>query len=61
MARRRDEDEYDEDEFEEYEDDELDEYEEEYEGTSFLDRFAAASWRRVILIPLILILFKFGA
>ncbi len=61
MARRRDEDEYDEDEFEEYEDDDFDEYEEEYEGTSFLDRFAAASWRRVVLIPLILILFGFGA
>lgn len=48
MARRRDEEEFE------------DEYEEEYEGGSVVDRFSSASWRRIILIPLILILFGFG-
>lgn len=54
MGRRRvaEEDEY------EYED----EYEEELpEGGSVADRFASASWRRAALLPLILILFGFGA
>lgn len=50
MARRKDDE-------EEYED----EYEEEYEGGSVVDRFSSASWRRIVLIPLILILFGFGA
>lgn len=49
MARRRDEEEYE------------DEYEEEYEGGSFVDRFASASWRTAIVVPLILILFAFGS
>ena len=43
----------DEEEFEE-------EYEEEYEGGSLVDAFASASWRRMIVLPLILILFTFG-
>jgi len=49
MARRRAE----EDEFEE-------EYEEEYEGGSIADAFASSSWRRAIIVPLILVLFGFG-
>ena len=49
MARRRAE----EDEYEE-------EYEEEYEGGSIADAFASSSWRRVVVVPLILILFCFG-
>lgn len=65
MARRRAQDEDFEEEYEDdaydEEEDEYDEYEEEYEGTSLLSRFASASWRRAILLPLILILFGFGA
>lgn len=69
MARRRDDDEDFEEEYEddayeedEYEDDEYeDEYEDEHERTSFLSNIASPSFRRAILIPLILILFGFGA
>lgn len=50
MARRKAKDE----EFE-------DEYEEEYTGGSFIDAFSSASWRRIFVLPLILILFGFGS
>lgn len=53
MARRKKQE-------EEYEEEYEDEYEEEYEGDSLADRFSQASWRRALLVPLILVLFGFG-
>jgi len=52
MARRIDKEEEYEDEYE---------YEEEYEGRSWVDALASGSWRRVVVVPLILVLFGFGS
>ena len=53
MAKRKQADDEFEEEFE-------DEYEEEYEEGSWVDAFSGGASRRVVLVPLILILFGFG-
>lgn len=53
MAKRKAEEEEYEEEFEE-------EYEEEYEGGSIIDALAGSSWRRAMVVPLILVLFACG-
>jgi hypothetical protein len=49
MARRGDEEEYE------------DGYEEEYEGNSLIEFLSSTSWRRAVVVPLILLLFGFGS